>query len=85
MLRGRRQLAVFWSLAVLTSLIEPVGQAVMLGGQAPLLASVVAVGEFAGNLAWSELFRRYGWAAPVVVRLAQEVVWHVAWPLISGR
>jgi hypothetical protein len=85
MLRGRHQLAVFWSLAVLTSLIEPVGQTVMLSRQAPLLVSIVAVTEFAGNLVWSELFRRYGWAAPVVVRLAQELTWHVAWPLVSGR
>ena len=84
MLRGRGQLRVFWVLAVLTSALEPLGQGMTLAARAPVLALVVGGVEFAGNLVWSELFRRYGWLSPLLVRLAMELAWHVAWPLAGG-
>ena len=55
-----------------------------LGARAPALALLMGGVEFAGNLAWAELFRRYGWLSPLLVRLAMELAWHVAWPLAGG-
>ena len=84
LLRGRGRLRVFWILAVLTSALEPLGQGMTLAARAPMLALAVGGIEFAGNLVWAELFRRYGWLSPLLVRLAMELAWHVAWPLMGG-
>jgi hypothetical protein len=84
LMRGRARLTVFWILAVLTSAIEPIAQGMTLAARAPALALVMGGIEFAGNLVWAELFRRYGWLSPLLVRLAMELAWHVAWPLAGG-
>ena len=83
-LRGRYRLVVFWSVAAVTSLLEPVGQAMPLAGHAPTLALAVASVEYAGNLVLAGLFLRFGWPALLVARLVQELSWHVAWPLLGG-
>jgi hypothetical protein len=83
-LRGRGRLTVFWVLAVLGSLIEPVGQGLSLGPENARIAVIGGVVQFAANLLWFDMFRRYGWPAPLIIRLVQELGLHVAWPLIAG-
>jgi hypothetical protein len=77
LLRGRGQAPVFWALAVLTSLLEPLSQSVdwrVLSG--PVL--FFYVGEmFALNLAQAAFFRKYGFLAAILVRVAFYLVWHV--------
>jgi hypothetical protein len=79
-LRGRAEAAVFWTLAVLTSLIEPASQ---LGLARPdgvaVLAGLVAV-TFLANLFEAIELRRYGWPAPILFRLAFYAVWHCFGP-----
>jgi len=82
-LKGRHQLAVFWVLAILTSLIEPVAQGIMMGKEHIALVAGLGAMIFAGNLTCAELFRRYGWPAPLIERLALYAAWHVIWPLIA--
>ena len=84
LLRGRRRLVVFWVVAAIVSLLEPLGQAMPLAARAPSLALIVGGTESAGNLVVAELFRRFGWPALLVMRLVQELSWHVVWPLVSG-
>jgi hypothetical protein len=79
-LRGRAQTQVFWSLALLTSLIEPVTQTALF-----LQAGAIALGtgefalQFAFNVAQAALFRRYGFLAAIVARWGMYLVWHVTY------
>jgi hypothetical protein len=77
LLRGRWQQPIFWVLAALTSLIEPLTQdmeALALG--APMFAAVIARG-FGLNFIQATLFRKYGWLAAILMRVAFYVVWHM--------
>jgi hypothetical protein len=79
-LRGRAQIQVFWSLALLTSLIEPVTQTLLF-----LQAGAIALGtgefalQFAFNVTQAALFRRYGFFAAIVARWGMYLVWHVTY------
>lgn len=77
LLRGRHQEPVFWGLAVLTSLIEPVTQAPGTSIVAPVWFVCLLGTTFAANLAQAALFRRYGFLAAILMRVALYVVWHV--------
>lgn len=78
-LRGRWQEPIFWVLAALTSLIEPLSQTTWaLAVSAPIFAVAFAHG-FALNFAQATLFRRYGFVASIVLRLGFYLVWHVAY------
>jgi hypothetical protein len=78
-LRGRWQKPIFWVLAVLTSLLEPLSQTTWaLAVSAPIFAVAFAHG-FALNFAQATLFRRYGFVASIVLRLGFYLVWHVAY------
>jgi hypothetical protein len=80
MLRGRADGQVFWTLALLTSLIEPASQlGLARPGAAAALATLLAV-TFAANLFEAIELRRYGWPAPVLFRLAFYGVWHCFGP-----
>jgi hypothetical protein len=80
-LRGRAQMQIFWLLAVVSSLIEPSDQDLPdLGGGASL--GQVGVGfaiDFALNFTQAVMFRRYGFLAAIIVRVAFYLVWHVAY------
>jgi hypothetical protein len=80
-LRGRGQDRVFWVLAGLTSLIEPVTQDLPALQRQELVAgaSVVFVIDYALNLGQAILFRRYGFLAAILMRVATYAVWHVAY------
>lgn len=75
-LRGRWTVQVFWVLALLTSLIEPISQAGLLSDHpVPLVAIGTMIFTFNMIEAW--LLRNYGVASPIIARLSLYAVWHV--------
>jgi hypothetical protein len=78
LLRGRYQTQVFWVLAIVLSLIEPVTQdfaALRVGTE-----TAVAVNFTHGyifNLAQAITFRRAGFLASIILRVSEYMVWHV--------
>jgi hypothetical protein len=68
---------VFWVLAVLTSLIEPIQQS---GGTQvlPPLAFAFVLGQtFGFNLFQATLFRKYGYLASILARIAFYLLFHI--------
>src|SRR5262245_19439844 len=78
-LRGRWQAQVFWVLALLTSLIEPLSQDMDLFQFGVGLMAAVFLLDFAHNLTQAALFRKYGFLAAIVVRVALYAVWHIVY------
>lgn len=81
LLRGRAQRQVFWIVAVLVALIEPVGQLAIEAfesypGHLYIVAGVVI---FAANLTQMDLFRRYGFMAMLMFRMGLYLIWHIVW------
>lgn len=76
LLRKRGEVYVFWTLALLTSMIEPLSQLVMLEDHTAVI-SLFMVGTFAINIFEAHLFRRFGFLAPLGFRIALYVVWHM--------
>jgi len=76
-LKGRGWTPLFWVLADLTSLIEPVSQAAVLGVLPGTLLAAVLIEIFAVNLAQTYLFRAYGFLAAIVMRLGLYLAWHI--------
>jgi hypothetical protein len=77
LLKGHRREAVFWALAVLTSLLEPLGLIDSMLLMPWLVALVYFLHLFGLNLFEATLFRRYGFLAAIAVRVAFYVIWHV--------
>src|SRR5438552_13975525 len=78
-LRGRGAEQTFWLLAGITSLIEPATQD-LVALQRPglvLAAGSVFVIDYALNLVQAVMFRRLGFLAAILTRVATYVVWHV--------
>jgi hypothetical protein len=76
LLRGRGQSQVFWVLAMLTSLLEPLSQelwAVSLGWG---MFAFWFLRSFAFNFGQATLFRKYGFLASILMRAAFYVIWH---------
>ena len=67
---------VFWFLAALTSLIEPLSQAGLAEGQVLVWALFAVI--FVFNLVEAMLWRRYGWIALILSRVTFYFIWHVA-------
>jgi len=86
LLKQRWQVQIFWVVASLLSLPEPVVQTVGLYQMGiitnPVLAAILFSFIFAANLAPLVFFRRYGFLAPVTWRLSDYLIWHIIWPLI---
>jgi hypothetical protein len=83
LLRRRANAAVFWSLAVVTSLLEPAAQLALVRPGAMAAVTVMIVLTFAANLFEAVEFRRFGWPAPILFRLAFYAVWHCFGPYLS--
>lgn len=82
LLRGRAASAVFWTLAVLTSCLEPASLLALARSDAlTALAGLLAV-TFAANLFEAWELRRHGWPAPILFRLAFYAVWHCFGPYL---
>jgi hypothetical protein len=75
-LRKRAQTQVFWVLAIITSALEPVDQIGVLHGHLALMVGL-GVTMYAINLLQAYLFRRFGFVAPLVMRLAYYLLWHI--------
>ena len=79
LLKGRAQAQLFIVLAVVTSLIEPLTQdldAMPLG--VAVFGTLFAL-DFSLNLTQATLFRKYGFLAAIVMRVAFYMVWHIAY------
>ena len=82
-LRGRWQEQVFWGVAIVLSLLEPltqVGGALQMGMLAntpPALIGLMFATIYGVNLASAYLFKKSGFLAPLTVRLSLYLVWHV--------
>jgi hypothetical protein len=84
LLKGRGEGIVFWILAAITSLIEPLSQAGLARG-APVLVVVLFAAIWLFNISEAALWRRYGWTSLIVSRVAFYLVWHVALgPALAG-
>jgi hypothetical protein len=84
LLRRRGQEGVFWGVAIITSFLEPlsqVGALYQLGllnnGISPYIALLILL-TYAVNLIAAYLFRKSGFVAPVVMRLAFYLIWHIS-------
>lgn len=84
--RKRWQKQVFWAVAIVLALLEPVGQTIGMYQMGIvtnlLLAAILFVFIFAGNLIPAYFSRKYGFLAPVVWRLSDYLIWHIIWPVI---
>jgi hypothetical protein len=77
LLKGRGREAVFWTLAVLTSLLEPLGLIDSIVTMPWQVALVYGLHLFGLNLFEATVFRRYGFLAAIAVRVAFYLIWHV--------
>jgi hypothetical protein len=75
-LRHHFERQVFWVLAVLVSLIEPATQVVVFQSHAGVMVLLFSA-IFAINLLEVWLFRKYGFLAPLTLRLAYYLIWHI--------
>lgn len=80
LLRGKGREATFWTLAALTSLLEPLGDLGLRDQGLPTMAAVFAQ-DYVLNFTQAWFFRRQGFLAAIVVRVAFYLVWHVLWGL----
>jgi hypothetical protein len=77
-LRGRAQTQVFWALALLTSLLEPLDQNMFVFQAGAIgLAMAQTLSDFGHNVAQAAMFRSYGFLAAILTRVAMYLVWHV--------
>ena len=78
LVRGRagREM-VFWALAILTSLIEPLTNTAASQFLAPLALTFVLIQSFGVNLLQAVFFRKYGFVASILLRVAFYIPFHV--------
>lgn len=77
LLRNRAQSLLFWFLAVLTSLFEPLGQFPDLQTLPSILMISLGAIYFTINLVQAGFFRKYGFLSAIMVRMGFYIVWHV--------
>jgi hypothetical protein len=81
--RGRWQEGVFWGVAIILSLWEPLMQIVglrqmgLLGAMGPLVIGVLFALIYGTNLSLAYFFRKSGFLAPLTMRFAIYLAWHV--------
>ena len=68
---------VFWALAVLTSLIEPLTNTAASQFLAPFALTIVLIQSFGANLLQAVFFRKYGFLAAILVRVAFYIPSHI--------
>jgi hypothetical protein len=74
--QGTRE-KVFWALAILTSIIEPLTNTAASQYLAPLALTFVLVQSFSANLLQAAFFRKYGFVAAILLRIAFYIPTHV--------
>ncbi len=81
--RGRWQAQAFWIAAIIAALYEPLPHLREQLGAAPgiaapsILLNWITEPLFVANLVAAWLFRKYGFLAPVTMRLSFYLVWHI--------
>ena len=68
---------VFWVLAILTSLIEPLTNTAASQFLTPLALTFVLVQAFGANLLQAVFFRKYGFLAAILLRVAFYIPFHM--------
>lgn len=68
---------IFWVLAILTSLIEPLTNTAASQYLAPLALAFVLVQAFGANFLQAIFFRKYGFLAAILLRVAFYIPYHV--------
>jgi len=68
---------VFWMLAILTSIIEPLTNTAASQFLAPLALTFVLVQSFSANFLQAVFFRKYGFVAAILLRVAFYIPTHV--------
>jgi hypothetical protein len=78
-LRHRWQTQVFWLVAILVALYEPLPYMTDALHQTGVLSALrILVGPlFVANLVAAYIFRKYGFLAPLVMRLSFYLIWHI--------
>ena len=74
--QGSRE-KVFWALAILTSMIEPLTNTAVSQFLAPLALTIVLIQSFGANLLQAVFFRKYGFLAAILLRIALYIPFHV--------
>ena len=74
--QGARE-KVFWMLAILTSLIEPLTNTAASQYLTPLALTFVLIQSFAANFLQAVFFRKYGFLAAILLRVAFYIPFHV--------
>jgi hypothetical protein len=69
--------SIFWILAILTSLIEPLTNNAAAQVLAPLALAFVLIQSFGANLLQAAFFRKYGFLAAILLRVAFYVPFHI--------
>lgn len=67
---------IFWVLAVLTSVLEPLTSVQDIGVIPGLVMPLVVLNIFAFNFSQAVFFRKFGYLSAILVRVAFYVVWH---------
>ena len=84
-LKGRNQLQVFWVVALLLALWEPIMQILGMREMGMITSTAFATGLFilifAANIVPLALLRRYGLLAAIAFRLFDYLAWHIVFPL----
>ena len=80
-LRRKWQTQVFWFAAIIAAFYEPLPYMTdALNHTGLLSALMIIVGPlFAANIIAAYIFRKYGFLAPLVMRLSFYLVWHIAY------
>jgi hypothetical protein len=68
---------VFWILAILTSIVEPLTNTAASQFLSPLALTFVLVQSFGSNLLQAAFFRKYGFLAAILLRVAFYVPYHM--------
>lgn len=74
---ARARESIFWMLAVLTSLIEPIQQSAGTQVLPPLAFAFVFGQTFGFNFFQAALFRKYGYLTSILARLAFYFIFHI--------
>jgi len=78
-LRGRGEVPIFWVLAVLTSAIEPLTQDLGDAAMGPAIMLTAMALDYSLNFSQAVFFRKFGFLASILTRVAFYMIWHVAY------
>ncbi|UCC85997.1 MAG: hypothetical protein JSV81_14190 [Anaerolineales bacterium] len=88
-LRNRWQGPIFWGVAAVLSLLEPLMQITglqqmgLLSSMHPIIIGLMITLVYSTNLALAYYFRKSGFLAPLAMRFAFYLAWHIAIPILG--